>query len=42
MVNKIDFAARILTSNVGLFLLFENAKTNDILELIGKDLVFDN
>jgi hypothetical protein len=42
MINKIDFAARNLTSNAGLFLLFENAKANDIFELIDTDLVFDN
>jgi hypothetical protein len=42
MINKIDFAARNLTSNAGLFLLFENAKANGIFELIDTDLVFDN
>jgi hypothetical protein len=42
VINKIDFAARNLTSNAGLFLLFENAKTNGIFELIDNDLVFDN
>ena len=42
LINKIDFAARNLTSNAGLFLLFENAKTNGIFELIDTDLVFDN
>jgi len=42
VINKIDFAARNLTSNAGLFLLFENAKTNGIFELIDTDLVFDN
>ena len=42
MINKIDFVAKNLTSNAGLFLLFENAKTNGIFELIDTDLVFDN
>ena len=42
MINKIEFSARNLTSNAGIFLLFENAKTNGILELIDTDLVFDN
>jgi hypothetical protein len=42
LINKIDFAAKNLTSNAGLFLLFENANTNGIFELIDKDLVFDN
>lgn len=42
MIDKIDFAAKNLTSNAGLFLLLENAKTNGIFELIDTDLVFDN
>ena len=42
MINKIDFAARNLTSNAGLFLLLENAKANDIFELIDIDLVVEN
>ena len=42
MINKIDFVAKSLTSNAGIFLLFENAKTNGIIELIDTDLVFDN
>jgi len=42
LINKIDFAAKNLTSNAGLFLLLENAKTNDIFEIIDTDLVFDN
>jgi len=42
MVNKIDFKAKNLTSNAGLFLLLENAKSNGIFELIEKDLLFDN
>src|SRR5450759_1614643 len=42
VINKIDFAARNLTSNAGLFLLLENAKVNGIFELIDTDLVFDN
>ena len=42
LINKIDFAAKNLTSNAGLFLLLENAKNNGIFELIDNDLVFDN
>ncbi len=42
MVNKIDFEAKNLTSNAGLFLLLENAKSNGIFQLIENDLVFDN
>ena len=42
MINKIDFVARNLTSNAGLFLLLEYAKANGIFELIDSDLVFDN
>jgi hypothetical protein len=42
LINKIDFAAKNLTSNAGLFLLLENAKTNGIFEMIDTDLVFDN
>ena len=38
MINKIDFAAKNLSSNAGLFLLPENAKTNGIFDLI----VFEN
>ena len=42
MISKIDFNARNLTSNAGLFLLLENAKGNGIFELIENDLVFEN
>ena len=42
VINKIDFAAKNLTSNAGLFLLLENAKTNGIFELIDNGLIFDN
>ena len=42
MINKINFSARNLTSNAGLFLLFENTKANGTFELIDIDLVFDN
>jgi hypothetical protein len=42
VINKIDFAAKNLTSNAGIFLLFENAKNYGIIELIDIDLVFDN
>lgn len=42
MINKIDFVAKNLTPNAGIFLLLENAKNNGIFELIDTDLVFDN
>ena len=42
MIHKIDFTAKNLTSNAGIYLLLENAKTNGIFELIDNDLVFDN
>ena len=42
MINKIDFTAKNLTSNAGLFLLLENAKSNEIFDLVENDLVFDN
>jgi hypothetical protein len=40
MINKIDFAAKNLTSNASLFLLFENAKANGIFKLIDTDLAY--
>jgi len=42
VINKIDFVARNLTSNAGLFLLLEYAKNNGVFELIDTDLVFEN
>jgi hypothetical protein len=42
LINKIDFTAKNLTSNAGLFLLLENAKNNGIFELIDNNLVFAN
>lgn len=42
MINKIDFKAKNLTSNAGLFLLFEHTKNEGIFDIIEKDLVFDN
>jgi hypothetical protein len=42
VINKIDFAVKNLTSDAGLFLLLENAKTNGVFELIDHDLVFEN
>jgi hypothetical protein len=42
VINKIDFVAKNLTSNAGIFLLLENAKNNGIFELVDTDLVFDN
>jgi Transposase DDE domain group 1 len=42
MINKIEFSAKNLTSNVGLFLLLEHANKNGIFDLIDHDLVFEN
>jgi len=42
LINKIDFTAKNLISNAGLFLLLENAKNNGIFEIIDNNLVFDN
>jgi hypothetical protein len=42
VINKIEFSARNLTSNAGLFLLLEHARNNRIFELIDQDLVFEN
>ena len=40
VIHKIDFTAKNLTSNAGIYLLLENAKTNGIFELIDNDLMF--
>ena len=40
MINKIDFKAKNLTSNAGLFLLLENAKSNGIFNLI--EIILDH
>ena len=42
MIHKIEFSARNLTSNAGLFLLLEHARKNGIFDLINNDLVFEN
>jgi hypothetical protein len=42
MINKIEFSARNLTSNAGLFLLLEQTNKNGIFDLIDRDLVFDS
>jgi len=42
VINKIEFSARNLTSNAGLFLLLEHANQHRIFDLIDRDLVFDN
>ena len=42
MINKIEFSARNLTSNAGLFLLLEHTGKNGIFDLIDHDLVFEN
>jgi len=42
VINKIEFSARNLTSNAGLFLLLENVRKNGVFDLIDNDLVFEN
>ena len=42
MINKIDFSAKNLTSNAGLFLMLENTKNNGIFEMIENDLTFES
>ena len=42
MINKLDFNAKNLTSNAGIFLLLEEAKNNGIFDMIENDLIFDN
>jgi len=42
VINKIEFSAKNLTSNAGLFLLLEHANKNGIFDLIDHDLVFNN
>ena len=43
MINKIEFSAKNLTSNAGLFLLLEHdANKNGIFDLIDHDLFFEN
>jgi hypothetical protein len=41
VIHKIVFAVRNLTSNAVLYLLLENAKANEIFNLINTVLVFD-
>ena len=42
MIHKIEFSAKNLTSNAGLFLLLEHANKNGIFDLIDHGLVFDS
>jgi len=42
VINKIEFSAKNLTSNAGLFLLLEHTNKNGVFGLIDHDLVFDN
>lgn len=42
MINKIDFTAENLTSNAGVFLLFEHAENEGVFDLIAQELVFEN
>jgi hypothetical protein len=42
VINKIEFSAKYLTSNAGLFLLMEHTSKNGIFDLIDHDLVFEN
>jgi hypothetical protein len=41
VIHKIEFSAKNLTSNAGLFLLLEHARRNRIFDLIDHDLVFE-
>jgi hypothetical protein len=42
MINKIEFSAKNLTSNAGLFLLLEQTNKNGIFDLIDRNVVFDS
>jgi len=42
VINKIEFSARNLTSNAGLYLLFVNTQKNGFFELIDNELIFEN
>lgn len=42
MINKIEFSAKNLTSNAGLFLLLTQTNKNGIFDLIDRDVVFDS
>jgi len=42
VINKIEFSAKNLTSNAGLFLLLEHANKAGVFNLIDNYLVFDN
>jgi len=42
VINKIEFSARNLTSNTGLFLFLYHDNKNGIFDLIDHDLVFNN
>jgi len=42
MIDTVEFTARQLTSNAGLFLLLENTRKNGIFEWIDRELVFGN
>ena len=41
VIHKVEFSARNLTSNAGLFLLLEHARKNGIFDRIDNDLVFE-
>jgi hypothetical protein len=42
VINKIEFSARNLTSNAGLFLLLDHASKNGIFDVTDHDLVFEH
>jgi hypothetical protein len=42
VIHKIEFSAKNLTSNAGLFLLLEHASKNGIFDLIDHGLIFDS
>ena len=39
MINKIDFKAKNLTSNAGLFLLFNHAKSESVFDLLENEII---
>lgn len=42
MINRVEFKAKNLTSNAGLFLMLKNTKNKGIFEMIENDLTFES
>lgn len=42
MINQINFKGKNLTSNSGIFPLYENAKNNGIFDIIEENVIFDS